>query len=201
MKTNIEPQNYYEATNILTLGKWEFFLYLLIAFVVGYLVHYIFSNRRDYVRTPKKRNAFYYNHNLSAGYYPNSEPIRVAPKQIQTQVVPTAPVYVQTPKQAVHHIVKEPVITTAVKSTKDDLKKVEGIGPKIEELLNTAGIHTWHTLSKTSVQKLKSILNNAGKRFQMHDPSTWGEQSHLAETGQWNALQEYQDFLNGGKHV
>ena len=48
---------------------------------------------------------------------------------------------------------------------KDDLKIVEGIGPKIEELFNNAGIYTFAQLSDTSVEKMKSILEAAGSRF------------------------------------
>jgi len=82
---------------------------------------------------------------------------------------------------------------------KDDLKIVEGIGPKIEELLHNAGIKTWEALSKAPKGKLQDILRNAGDRFRMHDPSTWAEQAMLANEGKWNDLEEYQDFLNGGK--
>ncbi|MCD5389843.1 MAG: hypothetical protein LR005_00420 [Candidatus Pacebacteria bacterium] len=207
MNNIIETQNYYNANagNIISLNRWEFFLYLLLAFIIGYLIHYIFSSRRDYIRTPKKK-AFYYNNNLSGGYYSNSEPI-LPRKIVQNHVVAsaptsTAPAPVQYTAPQTHVPAPKPVVKkVTIKSTKDDLKKIEGIGPKIEELLNNAGIHTWHALSKKETTNLKSILEQAGKRFQMHDPSTWSEQAHLAETGQWDALQEYQDFLNGGKHI
>jgi len=84
-------------------------------------------------------------------------------------------------------------------SKPDDLKIVEGIGPKIEELFHNAGIMTWKDLSETSPDKLREILRAAGSRFQMHDPATWPEQARLAAEGKWEELEEYQDFLQGGR--
>ncbi len=81
----------------------------------------------------------------------------------------------------------------------DDLKIVEGIGPKIEELLKDAGIRNWSDLADTSVDRLKEILEKAGDRFRMHEPTTWPEQSAMARDGKWEALKKYQDFLIGGK--
>lgn len=81
----------------------------------------------------------------------------------------------------------------------DDLKKVEGIGPKIEGLLNAAGIHTWKQLSEAVVETLQGILNDAGSRYKMHNPTTWPKQAELAHAGKWDELKEYQDFLQGGK--
>jgi len=81
----------------------------------------------------------------------------------------------------------------------DDLKIVEGIGPKIEELLHAAGIKTWKVLSETPSERIKEILDAAGPNFQIHDPGTWPEQSRLADLGEWDALKILQDALDGGK--
>ena len=83
----------------------------------------------------------------------------------------------------------------------NDLKLVEGIGPKIEELFHNAGIHTWEELAHTDVEKLKEILADAGSRYQMHDPSTWAKQAEMAAAAQWEELQQYQDELKGGRVV
>jgi len=91
--------------------------------------------------------------------------------------------------------------TTVKKTLRDDLKKVEGIGPKIEQLLNAAGILNWSTLAKTKSQDLRNILADAGNRYKMHDPTTWPEQSALAAKGEWDKLKTFQDFLKGGKDV
>ncbi len=81
----------------------------------------------------------------------------------------------------------------------NNLKKIEGIGPKIEELLKAAGIRTFSDLAATPVSKLKEILNAAGSRFQMHQPDTWPAQGDLAAQGMWQELEELQNKLNGGK--
>lgn len=81
----------------------------------------------------------------------------------------------------------------------DDLKIIEGIGPKIAELLINAGIKTWKALSEASVDRLKEILDAAGPSFQIHDPGTWPQQAGLAANGQWDDLKKLQDELDGGK--
>jgi molybdopterin-containing oxidoreductase family membrane subunit len=82
---------------------------------------------------------------------------------------------------------------------KDDLKKIEGIGPKIEEVLNKSAISTYIDLVNTDVGRLKAILDNAGKNFKQHDPSTWSAQAKLAAEGKWDELKKWQDELDGGK--
>ncbi len=79
-----------------------------------------------------------------------------------------------------------------------DLKIVEGIGPKIEKLLQKAGINNWEQLAQTSVDRLKEILSDAGDRYRMHDPSTWSKQATMAQLGKWQELKDYQDELKGG---
>jgi len=56
-------------------------------------------------------------------------------------------------------------------------------------------------LFENSYSKLREILQKGGDRFKMHDPQTWSDQAKLAVEGKWVELQEYQDFLIGGKHM
>ncbi|AEE53873.1 helix-hairpin-helix domain-containing protein [Haliscomenobacter hydrossis] len=82
----------------------------------------------------------------------------------------------------------------------EDLKIVEGIGPKIEDLLKGAGINTWEELSNTSVARLYEILDAAGENFRLAKPATWPRQAGLAADGRWEELKDYQDFLDKGSN-
>ena len=92
-------------------------------------------------------------------------------------------------------------VSTGEEGVKDDLKKVEGIGPKIEELLNGAGITSFAGLAATSSDKIKEILAAAGGRYASHEPTTWPKQADMAAKGEWEALEKWQDELDGGKVV
>jgi len=83
----------------------------------------------------------------------------------------------------------------------DDLKAIEGIGPKIAEILNNAGITTYAQLGATDVSKIKELLEAAGNRYKSHDPTTWPKQSQMAADGKWDELKTWQDELDGGKEV
>ena len=83
----------------------------------------------------------------------------------------------------------------------NDLKVIDGIGPKIEKLIKEAGIETWDDLAAASVDRLKEVLEAAGPRYQIHDPSTWPAQSKFAAEGKWEDLKDYQDMLIGGRDV
>jgi hypothetical protein len=85
------------------------------------------------------------------------------------------------------------------KIRENDLKIIDGIGPKIEELFKTSGIITWKSLSETSVNRLKEILSKAGERYQNFDPGTWPRQSKLAYEGKWQELKDWQKQLDGGR--
>ena len=85
------------------------------------------------------------------------------------------------------------------KIKQDDLKVVEGIGPKIEGLFHNFGIKTWKALGETSVKKCQEVLNSGGDRYRMHKPNTWPKQAKLAAEGKWKKLKKWQDELDGGK--
>lgn len=80
----------------------------------------------------------------------------------------------------------------------DKLTKIEGIGPKISEKLNGAGIHTFEDLANSEVSRLEEILAAAGSRYSMHNPGTWPMQADLAAQGKWDELKDLQDKLDGG---
>lgn len=87
----------------------------------------------------------------------------------------------------------------AAKTKGDKLTKIEGIGPKLSEVLAGAGIDSFATLASTDTDKLKGILEEAGSRYKMFDPTTWPEQAALAAEGKWDELDKLQEELDGGK--
>ncbi len=81
----------------------------------------------------------------------------------------------------------------------NDLKVVEGIGPKIEGMFQTAGIGTWKALSETAVAKCQEILDGGGERYKVHDPSSWPMQAKMCYEGKWAELARWQDEHDYGK--
>ncbi len=125
--------------------------------------------------------------------------VKQAPKKVAT---PQAPAAKAAPKAAAEPVAAAPAPKKAkADSAKDDLRKVEGIGPKIASLLNDAGILTFADLAATSADKVKEILVAAGSRYGFHDPTTWPAQAKMAAEGRWDDLKKWQDELDGGKPV
>lgn len=81
----------------------------------------------------------------------------------------------------------------------DDLKVVEGIGPKIEEMFRAAGIKTWKALSETSVASCQEVLDGGGDRFKVHDPASWPMQAKMCYENKWAELFKWQDEHDYGK--
>lgn len=92
-------------------------------------------------------------------------------------------------------------VSFATKDGKDDLKKIEGIGPKIEQLLNEGDIFTFQQMIDGGVDKIQAILDKAGPLYKVHDPGTWTNQARLAAEGKWDELLIMQTELKGGKKV
>jgi len=103
---------------------------------------------------------------------------------------------ISTPDEEVKQSVATPIDDAR---QKDDLKKIEGVGPKIEGLLNAGGFHTFAQVADGPVDKIQAILDEAGPRYRMHNPATWSEQAALARDGKWDELKVLQDRLDGGK--
>lgn len=81
----------------------------------------------------------------------------------------------------------------------DDLKIVEGVGPKIAELLHNAGITTWAQLAVTSPYQLREILDAGGPQYNVAVPDSWPHQADLADKEDWDGLKKLQEELTGGR--
>lgn len=112
-----------------------------------------------------------------------------APKLVKAKKAPT-------PKKAAE---KKAAPAKKAATKGDKLTTIEGVGPKIEGLLNEEGIATFADLADAKVETLSAVLEKAGPRFKMHKPDTWPQQAALARDGKMDELKTLQDELNGGK--
>lgn len=149
------------------------------------------------------------------------EEISVVEENIQEPIIETVsetltPV-VEEPVEIIENVVEEPtidnqvetpaaevVVNNLVASTEkdtDDLSIIEGIGPKIANILFDNGVFTFRQLATTPVYKIREMLDEAGSHFSMHDPSTWVEQALLAAEERWDELDALKDRLIGGREV
>ncbi|CAH0337066.1 hypothetical protein FVB9288_02806 [Flavobacterium sp. CECT 9288] len=83
----------------------------------------------------------------------------------------------------------------------DDLKIIEGIGPKAAEALVAAGVDTFTKLATATSEAVKAILEASESKLSHLDPTTWAQQAQLAADGKMDELKKLQDELNGGKAV
>ncbi|MFZ1756524.1 MAG: helix-hairpin-helix domain-containing protein [Caldilineaceae bacterium] len=82
------------------------------------------------------------------------------------------------------------------KTEPDNLRKLDGIGPKVAGVLAANGIDTFAQLADTSVARLGEILEGEGLKFMK--PDTWPAQAAFAAAGDWDGLQNLQSELKGG---
>lgn len=137
-----------------------------------------------------------------------AETLDTAPKAAPKKEAAPAPEKTETPApapvaEAPVAEVKEEEVAEKPQSRKktpkeDDLKIIEGIGPKLESILKEAGITDWKVLAASDPDKIREILEGAGSRFKMFNPTTWPKQAQMAVDGQWDELEAYQDRLDGG---
>ena len=117
-----------------------------------------------------------------------AKPKKAAPKAAVAPVVEAAAPVVEAAAPA----------PTAPSGKPDDLKKIEGIGPKISELLAAGGIPTFQALADANIDAVKAILEAAGPRYRIANPTTWAQQAGLAAAGKWDELESLQDRIKGG---
>ncbi|MDC7995213.1 50S ribosomal protein L21 [Altibacter sp. HG106] len=121
-------------------------------------------------------------------------PKKAAPKKEEAAKVQSATEKKEAPKKT------EAKKAAPKKSDKaDDLKKIEGVGPKAMEAMVNAGVDTFAKVAKTSPEKLSEILTEASSRMAHLVTETWPEQAQLAADGKWEELEALQDKLDGGR--
>jgi predicted flap endonuclease-1-like 5' DNA nuclease len=111
---------------------------------------------------------------------------------------PDFEVHHEEPKQEAP-VIEAPVRAEPMEVPADDLTVVEGVGPRINELLQGAGIRTFDQLAEADPSQLKEILDANGLGFA--DPASWPEQAKLAAAGKLDELQALKDSLKGGRYA
>jgi predicted flap endonuclease-1-like 5' DNA nuclease len=119
---------------------------------------------------------------------------------VQTENVEALLATPVAPPGAAPAMAEKALLAEPVPVAPDDLKLVEGIGPKISGILEAAGITTFAQLAATDVSRLKQILTDADFTAPAN-PGTWPEQAGLAAAGKWAELEALQDELKGGRRV
>jgi predicted flap endonuclease-1-like 5' DNA nuclease len=105
-------------------------------------------------------------------------------------------------EEPARHAETPPPIPAPPAAQVDDLKRIEGIGPRIAGLLQEAGITSFAQLANTSADRIREILEATNPNLlRLADPTTWPQQAALAAEGNWQAMEELQDELKGGRRV
>jgi large subunit ribosomal protein L21 len=91
-----------------------------------------------------------------------------------------------------------PVLAFAQKGGKDDIELIEGIGPKIAQVLATNGITTFAKLAEAKADDITAMLKASGGRFVLANAGTWAEQAALLRDGKMDEFKKLCDELVGG---
>ena len=90
----------------------------------------------------------------------------------------------------------------AVPAKRDDLKRIEGIGPKIASVLQAGGISTYAQLANSDPDQLRQILEDSDPRLvRIANPDTWPEQASFAAAGDWDGFDALNRELKDGKRA
>ena len=174
---------------------WPWFMWLLGAFLIGLLLGWLLKQLFGGEDT-KKVDTTDYTAKIT-GLKADLDACRKDKSKLSAELTAAAAAATAA-TTAASSFAAAPVAAIADDSVKDDLTKVEGIGPKIKGLLNDDGIWSFVQLSQATVDRLQKILDNAGPRYRMHKPKTWAQQAGLAAEGKWDELAKWQDELKGG---
>jgi predicted flap endonuclease-1-like 5' DNA nuclease len=136
-------------------------------------------------------------------------PVEHAPAPVPEAVAVAEPVTVEPVVEAVPEAMAEPVVEAGPAAvaepvpvvTPDDLKRIEGIGPKLEEIFISHDILTFSQLAATKIEDLQAILDKAGDAYRIHNPGTWPQQAQLLAEGRIEEFQKLTDELKGGRKV
>ena len=193
VKSIMNLETFFEAT--LIMSRAALIIYLLLAVILGWAIKSVLRKKwwhrfwEHGIHPQHTAQQLYVNNRRS--YLGHSEK---AFTRSRMQPIPMGNYAAYQPHNSAQNLE-----TKTVDAHTQDLTIIEGIGPRIQEILNQAGIRNWYDLSQSPASKVREILEHAEGQFTMHDPTTWPHQAQLAQQGRWDELKKYQDFLVGGR--
>ncbi len=130
------------------------------------------------------------------------EPEPVAEEPLIEDVVEVPPVPVEVIEEELV-VEKEPAPVAEAAADEDekepdDLTRIEGIGPKYSDALIEAGVITFAQIADMTQAQFEEIASEAGMR-RAASMETWAEQAKLAAANEWDALDQLQSELSGGR--
>jgi large subunit ribosomal protein L21 len=84
------------------------------------------------------------------------------------------------------------------KKGKDDIELIEGIGPKIAQVLADNGITTFAQLAQANPDDVTAMLKASGGRFSLANTASWPQQAALLRDGKMDEFKKLTDELVGG---
>jgi large subunit ribosomal protein L21 len=99
-------------------------------------------------------------------------------------------------------VIAAPKVSSAAKASpvagQDDLEVIEGIGPKMAQVLIDNGVTTFAQVAAAKVDDLTAMLKASGGRFSLASVATWAEQAALLRDGKMDEFKKLTDELVGG---
>jgi len=181
-----------------TIWYWVILAFVgIIAGILGY-----FFGKSD---TPRKMDQSLELNALEIENAKLKSDLDICRKRLDDHTIKTKEIYLKDIKQTTNKNIFQfnPTEAKAAfgKTIKEnDLKLIEGIGPKIEGLFHNFDIRTWKDLAEISADKCQEVLDSGGKRYRIHDPASWPMQAKMAYEGLWEELFEWQEKHRAGKY-
>lgn len=122
-------------------------------------------------------------------------------KPAPAEAAPVEPAPVRTAPAPAGPAPAEPAPASAAPTpgAPDDLRRIEGIGPKVEGALHALGITTFAQLAAADPAVLEEQVRARGVRILPGAPQTWPEQAALAAKGDWEGFEKLTAALKGGR--
>lgn len=123
--------------------------------------------------------------------------VEAAAEPVAEPAEPAAPVAETGAEPAPAVAAVEPLAPAAepVVASNDDLTKLTGIGPKLAEAMNAAGISAYAQLAEMAVEDVNGHLAASNIRYSKATAESWAAQARLAAAGDWEGLKNYQASL------